>query len=129
MLKRFSLYFFGVVLGIIVMMFWVNKKEQDRGGDSIFPYGPNARTLRSLETRTTRLYSDQAKAFMLEQKIDTSDISLFFKYADVDFSKSNPRNEPCPDYYLKINFKKQDYNLRVERCDSILTIKEIGLGF
>lgn len=128
MLKRFSLYFFGVVLGIIVMMFWVNKKEQDRGGDSIFPYGPNARTLRSFETRTTRFYSDQAKIFMQEQAIDTSDISLFFKYGELDFSKSNPRNKPCPDYYLNINFKEKEYNLKIVRCDSSLTIEKIALG-
>jgi len=123
--RRFAYYFIGVFIGVIVLNFWVKEKENERGGDSIFPYGPNARTLRSFERITNRTYSSQADSIMRLQSIDTSDISKFFKYGEVDFSKSEQRREPCAIYWMDIEFKTVPYSFIIERCDSTLQIQKI----
>ena len=123
--RRFAYYFIGVIIGVFVLQFWVKQKETETGGDSIFPYGPNARTLRSFERITDRQYSDEALQIMTQQNIDTAAISLFFKYGVVDFSKSEVRKEPCPSYWLDINYKEVDYSLVIERCDSVLEVQKI----
>ena len=127
--KRFSLFFIGVIIGVIVLKYWVNVKETEKGdGYSIFPYGPNARTLRSFERIKERTYSLSAESFMTEHKIDTADISLIFKYGEVNFSKSHPRLEPCPDYFLTINLREVDYELTLKRCESSLEIQTFNLA-
>jgi hypothetical protein len=126
--KRFSLFFIGVIIGVIVLKYWVNVKESEKpDGYSIFPYGPNARTLRSFERIKDRTYTLSAESFMTEHKIDTADISLIFKYGEVNFSKSHPRAEPCPDYFVSINLREVDYELTLKRCDSSLEVQTFKL--
>ncbi|MGB0837053.1 MAG: DUF4258 domain-containing protein [Flavobacteriaceae bacterium] len=125
LVRRFALFFVGVVIGLIVLMYWNNTKKQELGHD-IFPYGPNARTLRSLEKRPHRAYSEESKSFMKAQSIDTADISKILKYGEINFAKSHPRKEPCADYWLDINLRKVDYSLVVTRCDSTITFNSIA---
>lgn len=123
--RRFAYYFIGVFIGVVVLNFWVKEKENERGGDSIFPYGPNARTLRSFERITNRTYSAQADSIMALQSLDTADISKFFKYGEIDFSKSEQRREPCAIYWMDIQYKEIPYSFIIERCDSVLEIQKI----
>jgi hypothetical protein len=71
------------------------------------------------------VFSEEAQKVMQSTKIDTADISVILRNADVNFSKSNPRLKPCAEYFItgKESFSK--VSLLVSRCDSTATIQKI----
>ena len=116
LLKRFGYYFVGVALGsLAVMYFWKQKNVT-------FDYGMDARTLKTIRKKK-RLFSEEAKQIMLNSKIDTAQISNTLKYGDVSFKKSKPRLKPCAEYYIT----GKEFDLYIERCDSIATVDKIIL--
>lgn len=114
LLRRIGLYLVGVALGTLaVSFFWKNKKVS-------FDYGMDARTLKTIRIRK-RIFTDNAKQIMLQNNIDTTQISKILKYGDVDFGKSKPRLKPCAEYYVT----SDNIDLYVIRCDSTATIDKV----
>ncbi|CAL2102958.1 conserved protein of unknown function [Tenacibaculum sp. 190130A14a] len=118
LLKRIGYYLIGVALGSIgVAYFWKQK-------DVSFDYGMDARTLKTIRIKK-RLFSKDAKAVMQSNQIDTATISVLLKNADVDFSKSKPRQKPCAEYYVTGKGTLEKIHLYVIRCDSTATIDKV----
>lgn len=114
LLKRFGYYLVGLALGTLaVSFFWKNKKVT-------FDYGMDARTLKTIRIRK-RVFSENAKQIMLENKIDTAKISEILRSGDVAFGKSKPRLKPCAEYYVT----SKQIDLYVIRCDSTATIDKV----
>jgi len=61
----------------------------------------------------------------LLKKIDSMDVNLILDNGDIDFSKSQTKNNPCRNYLINGSDKQRDIALRVAVCDSIATIQEI----
>ncbi|CAM1366786.1 conserved hypothetical protein [Tenacibaculum litopenaei] len=119
-LKRIGYYLVGVALGsVAVLFFWKNKNVS-------FPYGPDARTLKSIRIKK-RLFSEEALAVMTAKKIDTAYISAVLLNADVDFGKSKPRQKPCAEYHITGKDSLKNTSLYVIRCDSTATIQHITI--
>lgn len=127
LLKRFGYYLGGLALGVVALSYINDQKG------TTFDYGPNARTLKQLRLRDTLVIDALAQNTINEYKLDSMDLQFVLHKGDVDFSKSNPRVKPCPDYWIDITIgKKQndkvitnDFAFIFERCDSIATLKEI----
>lgn len=118
LLKRFGYYLIGVAIGSLgVAYFWKQK-------DVSFDYGMDARTLKTIRIKK-RLFSDEAKAVMESNQIDTTMISTLLKNADVDFGKSKPRQKPCAEYYITGKGNLEKIHIYVIRCDSTATIDKI----
>ena len=118
MLKRVGYYLIGVALGSIIVLFvW-------QGKDVSFPYGPNARTLRSIQKKHVK-YSESAQTIMAKSGIDTTSIKQVILSGDVNFGKSKPRLEPCAEYYISGTNDQENISIYVKRCDSIATIQTI----
>lgn len=114
LLKRFGYYLLGIALGVpLVLFIW-------KGKNVSFDYGPNARTLKTIRIRK-RVFSEKAKQTMLQQNIDTSQISTILKTGNVDFGKSKPRQKPCAEYFIE----SEKLNIYVIRCDSTSTVNKI----
>ena len=114
LLKRFGYFFIGLALGsIAVIFFWKKKKVT-------FDYGMDARTLKTIRIRE-RFFSDEAKNAMNIYKIDSSNISDILRSGDVDFSKSQPRQRPCAEYYITSDIA----DLYVSRCENSSTIEKV----
>ena len=80
--KRFFYYLIGVSLGSIIVFFiWTGK-------DVSFDYGMDARTLKTIRTKTL-VYSNNVKLLMDKSKIDSTAIEYILSSGDVDFGKSN----------------------------------------
>lgn len=121
LLKRIGFYLIGVSLGCIVVLFiW-------KGKDVSFPYGPNARTLRSIEKKQIK-YSDKADTAMKQAQIDTTYVTAILKSGDVDFDKSQQRKKPCAEYFISGSYKEKNIEMYVKRCDSIATIETLKIN-
>lgn len=126
-LKRFGFYLGGLALGVIALKY-INEQK-----GNTFDYGPNARTLKQLRLRETLLIDDKAEITLKQFSLDSTDIQYVLHKGNVDFSKSNPRITPCPDYWIDVSIGKKTNNQIVnnnfafifERCDSIATLKNI----
>ncbi|ARV05473.1 hypothetical protein BTO04_01640 [Polaribacter sp. SA4-10] len=118
LVKRIFYYLVGLSLGSIAVYFFWQKKNAS------FDYGMDARTLKTIRIKE-RIFSDEAKRAMLQYDIDTLKISTILYKGDVDFSKSNQRIKPCPEYYITGNGDLKSVSLYVKRCDSIATIEKV----
>lgn len=116
--KRIFYYLIGVSIGSIGVYFFWQKKN------ATFDYGMDARTLKTIRIKK-RLFSSNAKNAMLRYNIDTLNISTILNDGDVDFSKGNPRQKPCAEYFITGNNDLKNVSLLVKRCDSIATIENI----
>jgi len=118
LIKRIGYYLIGLSIGCIGVYFVWQKKE------ATFDYGPDARTLKTIRIRK-RLFSDEAKNNMQKFDIDTLKITTILYNGDVDFSKGNPRQKPCAEYYITGKNELEKISLLVERCDSTATIQKV----
>ena len=90
-----------------------------------YNYGPEARVLKNIRTKTLQ-FSPESTSVIVSKAIDTALISYILKKGDVDFSKSEPRKEPCGIYYISGETKnKKHLELYIQNCDSIATLQTI----
>ena len=118
--KRFFYYLIGVTLGSIIVFFiWTGK-------DVSFDYGMDARTLKTIRTKTL-VYSNNVKLLMDKSKIDSTAIEYILSSGDVDFGKSNQHKIPCPEYSVNGSYLNKELELWIIRCDSIATIEKVSI--
>ncbi|WP_272022497.1 DUF4258 domain-containing protein [Olleya namhaensis] len=120
-LHRFGYYFGGFAIGLVILAFFLN----GRGVSCEYSYGPEARVLKNIRTKTL-YFSSESEALIASKTIDTASISYILKEGDIDFSKSEARKKPCGVYYI-YGETKDNKNLEfyIENCDSIATLKNI----
>ncbi|OIQ37869.1 MAG: hypothetical protein BM563_07400 [Bacteroidetes bacterium MedPE-SWsnd-G1] len=119
-IHRFGYYLGGLLIGSIFVYFiWGKKKVQ-------FDYLPNARVLKDIRT-DVRVFSENASNSMNTIGLDSTDIASILESGEVDFKKSEPRNEPCKKYVIDGITKEKNITLIVKKCDTISTINEILL--
>ncbi|WP_028289810.1 DUF4258 domain-containing protein [Olleya sp. ITB9] len=120
-LQRIGYYLGGFAIGLVLLAFFLN----GRGVSCEYNYGPEGRVLKSIRTKTLQ-FSEASKTTIATRTIDTAAISYLLKEGDVDFSKSQPRQEPCGIYYISGTTKdKKQFELLVQNCDSIATMQSI----
>ena len=117
-LKRIGYYLVGFSLGGVIVYFIWQKKEVS------FDYGMDARTLKTIRIRE-KVYSDEAKAALSKNNLDSLTINAILKNADVNFGKSKPRIKPCPEYLITGKDSLQHIQLYIKRCDSVATIQKV----
>ena len=110
-LKRFGYYLIGLSIGIIFLTFFLRKKSEETGVE--FCYLPNCRVLKALREQPLEVAPD------LENTADTTAIQYVLRDGDVDFSKSDPRAEPCGMYRVNGEYKELNLQLTLQRCDSL----------
>jgi hypothetical protein len=120
-LKQRSFYFIiGLFLGIIAVLFIAKKKNVQ------FPYGPDARTLKSIRVKKEYFFSEQAQQALNTYEIDSLRLAYLLTESDVDFSESNTdRNQPCQTYKINGALQEISVSMLVKRCDSSATFEEI----
>ena len=91
---RFAYYMFGFLIGI----FFVGMIYS--GKDTRCNYFPNARVLNDLRTKPFH-YSDEASVILAQKWIDTVDVKNTLQYGDVDFDKSNIKDEGGKRYIIE----------------------------
>ncbi|MFD1316332.1 DUF4258 domain-containing protein [Namhaeicola litoreus] len=115
---RFTLYGFGFAIGILFVFFFLGGKKASCN------WLPNDRMLSIIRSKHL-LYSDEVKKSLVLERIDTLVIQQILLKGDIDFSKSNVKNNPCRQYHIEGNRELKDLILQVQLCDSIATILSI----
>ena len=96
-LKRLYFFLFGLSIGIMILIFVINKK------DTRFNYTPNKRVLNDIYKKNW-VFSNQNNAFSKDK---------FLSEFDVNFSKSNTKIDTCKVYYIES--KKLEFS--VQNCE------------
>ncbi|MFH4965354.1 hypothetical protein V8G69_10155 [Gaetbulibacter sp. M235] len=119
LIQRIGYYLGGFSMGLIILAFFLNGKKVS------CDYGPDARVLKNINAKKI-IYSNAVSLALSEKKIDSMSILYLLKKGDVNFSKSNPREIPCPIYFIEGEYNKADLVLKVQNCDSIATLLNIS---
>ena len=120
MKRRFGLYGFGFAIGILLVIFILG------GKDASCNWMPNARMLQIIRSKQIS-YSEEVQTKVNNALIDSTDIDQVLVMGDIDFSKSEVKNNPCRKYLINGNIKDQKAVLTVKVCDSIATIETVKL--
>jgi hypothetical protein len=104
--RRLRLFLFGVVLGSVLMYFWVLKDK------NIYkmPKGVIREKLAKMPLKMTTKASCQLACM----QIDTASLRKAWKEAGIDFGLSKTNNKPCPRYY--ISFDPAFKNIKALNC-------------
>jgi len=121
MKRRFALYGFGFAIGIVLVFFFLGGKNASCN------WMPNDRMLKIIRGKQIN-YSDNVLNQISNATIDSLDINLILENGDIDFSKSQTKNNPCRKYLINGNKEQKDMALTVKICDSLATIENVVLN-
>lgn len=97
-LKRFFWYLLGLGIGMLFLLWIVDKKTNGKGID--YCYLPNCRVIKDL------------KGAPVMNNTDSLQINELLSNSKVIFSESDTRKEPCKRYVIE----KLNKRYRIERC-------------
>jgi hypothetical protein len=97
--QRFAYYLIGLIIGSFFVAAVLS------GKDTRCNYFPNARVLNDLRTKPFH-YDIEASRILSENWVDTIDIKNILTYGDVDFDKSNIKEEGGKLYIIYGKTKK-----------------------
>ncbi len=120
LIQRIGYYLGGFSLGLVILAFFFSKKKTSCS------YGPEARVIKNINSKKI-LYSSSFQNEMNNQNLDSTTIFYILKKGDIDFSKSNTRQEPCGIYNIKGRFDEKEILLSVENCDSTATLLGVSV--
>ncbi len=120
MKKRFALYGFGFAIGLVLVFFFLGGKKASCN------WLPNDRMLKIIRQKQIN-YSAETQQMINNTEIDSLDINLILDHGDIDFSKSQVKNNPCRKYLINGTQEQKNISLTVKICDSIATIETVKL--
>jgi hypothetical protein len=117
---RLGYFSFGLIMGIIILMFFLGGKKAS------CDYSPNARTLKNIRIKE-RSFSTEAIHFFELNKIDTSSVSAILDDGNVDFGKSKTKQEPCRIYFISGEIETRTLELQIENCEKTATVQRVEI--
>ncbi len=117
-LQRFGYFGVGLFFGIVILIFFLGGKKAS------CDYGPNARVLAEIESKTN-IYTAESESFLQQNKIDTSEIAKILNEGKVDFDRSDVHSKPCNQYFIAGSASDKLIELNIKNCDTIATIQNI----
>ena len=115
-LNRLSLYLIGIVIGLFVLWFSLQFRQQPIK----FHYLPNARVINHILKKNINI-SDHVHCKMLCYSIDSLLLRQYIEQSKVDFTKSQTRNKVCKKYYLNNN----SVNLIIANCNDTFHLTDL----
>lgn len=110
MLKKLKFYTIGLVPGLLIVFFVLNQKGASCS------YFPNDRVIAETLTKNF-IYSPEFQIEMETSKISEQFLkdSIIAK-GEIDFDRSKPQNEPCPEYLLIYPKKNPKFEVNYSKC-------------
>lgn len=120
MLKKLKFYFIGLIPGLIIVFFVLNKKGARCSG-----YLPNSRVIAETLSKDfilTPEFSTQMNTFNINEKFLKDSIIATGK---IDFEKSHAQKEPCPEYLIFYPKKNPKYEVTFQKCKDKATFLDV----
>jgi hypothetical protein len=116
--RRLRLFLIGVVLGSVIMYFYVLKDRNI--------YKSPKEVIKEKLIHLPLQLSSKALCQVNCSKLDTLKLRKLWKEAEIDFSKSKTSEKPCPIYYITLSagFDKTTI-LNCSVCDDFIVMQEI----
>lgn len=118
LLKRFAYYFGGFAIGVVILLFILNKKNAS------CDYGPNARTLKNINTKEQEI-SPEVFATLAQNNIDTTFISNTLQRGSVLFKESETQLDSCKVYVIRGAKEWKDWKLSIENCRDVARVLSV----
>ncbi|HLW14146.1 MAG TPA: hypothetical protein VKX30_01455 [Flavobacteriaceae bacterium] len=115
LLKRFAYYFGGFIIGTIILLFILDKKNAS------CDYSPNARVLKNINTKV-REVNPEVLSVLSNNKIDTSFISNTLQNGSVLFKESQTQLDSCNIYVVRGAKEWKNWKLSVENCEEVAKV-------
>jgi hypothetical protein len=120
-LKRLKYYLIGVGIGSLMVFGMFGRRN-----DIQCAYFPEARTLKSIGEKEL-VASKKANCQYACAGYDSTTIKDLLIAGDVDFDKSETKNEGCHVYYISTESNGKEIVAYFENCDSTATIIKFDL--
>lgn len=114
LIHRLGFYFGGFSIGLVFLMFFLSGKKTSCA------YGPNARVLKNINTKTI-VFSENTLNYLENKAMDSLYVLRILKQGKVLFKDSNVKADSCKTYAIKL----EKVQLTVENCDSVATVLEL----
>ncbi len=118
MKTRFTLYGIGFAIGIVLVFFFLGGKKASCN------WLPNDRILNIISQKKIS-FSDDVNSELNSTETDSLDIMQILKRGEIDFSKSQVKNDPCRNYWIEGAADQKNLVITVELCDSTATVKTL----
>ena len=122
-MKKIKFFLIGLVPGLIIVFFVLNKK-----GVSCSGYLPNSRVIAETLSKDFK-YSESFKAEMNALQLNEKFIKdSIITEGNVDFDRSHAQKKPCPDYVISYPKNNPKYEVVFEKCAEeaqLLNLKKI----
>ncbi len=115
-LRRLGWYLVGLSIGIVFLVFFVQKKAGEKGVE--FCYFPNCRVLKDLRAKPITYAEGLENRFAQDSVLWHS----FFTEGEVDFGRSDTKARPCAIYTVINNQRRV---IKVENCESRVLVKSL----
>lgn len=121
LIQRIGYYMGGFSIGLIILAFFLNGKKTSCS------YGPESRVLKNINLKKI-VYSQHISDLLNKEIVDSTDISYILEKGNINFSESNPRQEPCGIYVIEGEHSDNEAILTVENCDSVATVLNLKIN-
>lgn len=119
-MKKLKFYLIGLIPGLILVFFILNKK-----GASCSGYLPNSRVIAETLSKDFK-YSDEAKNTMQALNINEKFLKdSIITNGKIDFDRSQAQKKPCPAYLLTYPEKNPKYEITFEKCEENMTLNSL----
>ena len=118
MKTRFTLYGIGFAFGILIVFFFLGGKKASCN------WLPNDRILNIISQKKIT-FSEDVINKLESTEADSLDIMQILDRGDIDFSKSQVKNNPCRNYWIEGAVAKKNLVITVELCDSTAVVKTL----
>ncbi len=119
MKTRFTLYGIGFAIGIVLVFFFLGGKNASCN------WLPNDRILNIISQKEISLSKD-VKEKLLSTGTDSLDVMQILERGEIDFSKSQVKNDPCRNYWIEGSGDLKELVITVELCDSTAVVKTLN---
>lgn len=108
--RRLRTYIVGVGIGLLMVYVFFGDRD-------LTAWTPEGRVLRTIDS-SEMILSDRAKCQLTCLNLTDSSIYKIQDNAEVKFSESSTRKEPCPVYKIESYWKEEQYKLIWEVCEN-----------
>ena len=108
--RRLRTYLVGVGLGLFMVYVFFGDRD-------LSAWTPEGRVLITIDS-SALILSERAKCQIKCLELTDSSIYKIQEEADVNFSESSTRKEPCPIYKIESTWKEENYKLIWEVCEN-----------
>lgn len=110
-MRKLKFFLIGFLPGLLIVFFILNKKGAGCSG-----YLPNSRVIAETLSKEFQ-YSESFKSEMESHKISEKFLKdSIITNGKIEFDKSNPQKEPCPDYILIYPSENPKYEIAFTKC-------------